>query len=65
MHTGYLNRNYSRNGFSYEGNEGIDDMHIELMIYSHLWDSSYFIKSLMRMASIDCMWEWLSMGSRD
>lgn len=57
----YLNRNYSRDGFSYEGDEGIDDMHIELMIYSHLWDSSYFIKSLMRMASIVCgngyLWE--------
>lgn len=48
----YLRRNYSREGFSYAGKTGIDDMHIELMIYSHLWDSSYFIKSLMRIASI-------------
>ncbi len=48
----YLRRNYSRDGFSYAGETGIDDMHIELMIYSHLWDSSYFIKSLMRIASL-------------
>lgn len=48
----YLRRNYSKDGFAYDGDAGIDDMHIELMIYSHLWDSSDFIKSLMRMASI-------------
>lgn len=48
----YLRRNYSKEGFDYMGDNGIDDMHIELMIYSHLWDSSDFIKSLMRIASI-------------
>lgn len=48
----YLRRNYNKDGFSYKGEDGIDDMHIELMIYSHLWDSSDFIKSLMRIASI-------------
>ena len=48
----YLRRNYNKDGFSYKGEEGIDDMHVELMIYSHLWDSSDFIKSLMRIASI-------------
>lgn len=48
----YLRRNYSKDGFAYKGDAGIDDMHIELMIYSHLWDSSDFIKSLMRIASI-------------
>lgn len=48
----YLNRNYRKDGFSYEGEQGIDDLNIELMIYCHLWDSSYFIKSLCRMASI-------------
>lgn len=48
----YLNRNYRKNGFSYQGDDGIDDMHIELMIYTHLWDSTYFLKSLMRLASI-------------
>lgn len=48
----YLNRNYRKYGFKYEGEQGIDDLNIELMIYCHLWDSSYFIKSLCRMASI-------------
>lgn len=48
----YLRRNYNKDGFAYQGDAGIDDMHIELMIYSHLWDSSDFIKSLMRIASI-------------
>lgn len=48
----YLRRNYNKDGFAYKGDTGIDDMHIELMIYSHLWDSSDFIKSLMRIASI-------------
>lgn len=48
----YLKRNYRKDGFSYQGEQGIDDLNIELMIYCHLWDSSYFIKSLCRMASI-------------
>lgn len=48
----YLRRNYNKKGFSYQGDNGIDDMHIELMIYTHLWDSTYFLKSLMRIASI-------------
>lgn len=48
----YLNRNYRKDGFGYQGEQGIDDLNIELMIYCHLWDSSYFIKSLCRMASI-------------
>lgn len=48
----YLNRNYRKGGFRYQGEQGIDDLNIELMIYCHLWDSSYFIKSICRMASI-------------
>lgn len=48
----YLNRNYKRDGFKYEGEEGIDDLNIELMIYCHIWDSSYFMKALWRLASI-------------
>lgn len=48
----YLNRNYVRDGFRYEGENGIDDLHIELMIYTHLWDSTYFLKALVRIASI-------------
>ena len=31
----YLNRNYKKEGFNYEGDEGIDDLSIEMMIYDH------------------------------
>lgn len=48
----YLNRNYRRDGFEYSGNNGIDDLSIEMMIYTHLWESYYFLKSLKRIASI-------------
>ncbi len=48
----YLRRNYSKEGFRYEGERGLDDIHIELMIYAHLWDSTYFLKSLVRIAGI-------------
>lgn len=48
----YLRRNYTREGFRYEGESGIDDLSIEMMIYCHLWDSSYFLKSLYRLAAI-------------
>lgn len=48
----YLNRNYKRDGFAYKGESGFDDLNIELMIYCHIWDSSYFIKALYRLASI-------------
>lgn len=48
----YLNRNYNKEGFHYEGDNGIDDLSIEMMIYDHLWDSLYFLKSLVRIASI-------------
>lgn len=48
----YLNRNYSKSGFCYDGESGIDDLSIEMMIYCHLWDSVYFLKSLYRLATI-------------
>lgn len=48
----YLQRNYTKEGFRYEGVSGIDDLSIEMMIYSHLGDSSYFLKSLYRLAAI-------------
>lgn len=48
----YLRRNYSKDGFAYEGERGLDDIHIELMIYAHLWDSSYYLKALLRIAAI-------------
>lgn len=46
----YLNRNYRKEGFSYSGDSGIDDLSIEMMIYTHLWDSMYFLKSIYRIA---------------
>lgn len=48
----YLRRNYSKDGFAYEGESGLDDIHIELMIYAHLWDSAYYLKALVRIAAI-------------
>lgn len=48
----YLNRNYRKEGFHYDGDDGIDDLSIEMMIYDHLWDSSYFLKSLLRISSV-------------
>lgn len=46
----YLNRNYKREGFDYSGESGIDDLSIEMMVYTHLWDSMYFLKSIYRIA---------------
>ncbi len=56
----YLNRNYKNEGFKYEGESGIDDLSIEMMIYCHLWDSEYFLKSLYRLSRILCNngYEW-------
>ena len=48
----YLRRNYSRDGFSYDGSNGVNDLTAELTIYSHLWESSYFMKSLYRISAI-------------
>lgn len=48
----YMNRNYSKDGFKYEGENGLDDLSIEMMIYTHIWESDYFLKSLVRLAGI-------------
>ena len=48
----YLNRNYIRDGFRYDGESGIDDLSIEMMIYSHLWSSDTFLKLLFRLSNI-------------
>lgn len=48
----YLNRNDKKEGFHYDGESGIDDLSIEMMIYCHLWDSHYFLKSLYRLSTI-------------
>ena len=50
----YLNRNYTKEGFRYDGVSGIDDLSIEMMIYCHMWDSRYFLKSLRRLSAILC-----------
>lgn len=47
----YLNCNYHKEGFHYEGMNGIDDLSIE-MIYDHLRDSAYFLKSIIRISAI-------------
>lgn len=48
----YMNRIYRREGFKYLGDNGIDDLSIEMMIYSHLWNSDYHLKLLHRISSI-------------
>lgn len=57
----YLNRNYNKEGFNYDGATGIDDLNIELMIYCHVWESSYFLKTLAHIAELlsgkDYNWE--------
>lgn len=48
----YLQRNYKKEGFCYEGEDGIDDLHIEMMIYTHIWESTYFFKQLSRLVDV-------------
>lgn len=48
----YLNKNYGNEGFEYQGEEGIDDLSIEMMIYSHIWASNDFLKTLFRFGEI-------------
>ena len=48
----YLNRRYIKNGFAYLGEEGIDDLNIEMMIYTHVWESEWFLKNLYRLGRI-------------
>jgi hypothetical protein len=47
-----MNRNYKKCCFGYEGDSGLDDLSIEMMIYTHVWESEYFLKSLVRLAGI-------------
>lgn len=48
----YLRKNYSREGYDYPKEDAVNDITTELTIYSHLWDSEYFMKSLYRIAAI-------------
>ena len=48
----YLRKNYSKEGYDYPQDRAVNDITTELTIYSHLWDSEYFMKSLYRIAAI-------------
>lgn len=48
----YMNKNYRHDGFLYQGEDGIYDLNIEMMIYTHLWESSFLYKTIYRIASI-------------
>lgn len=48
----YMNKYYKKDASGYQDDEGIDRLHLEMMIYSHIWESHYFLKSLYRIASI-------------
>ena len=48
----YLKKNYSREGYSYQSEDTVNDITAEMTIYSHIWDSDYFMKSLYRFAAI-------------
>ena len=39
----YLNRRYKNDDFKYQGDDGIDDLCVEMMIYSHVWESESFL----------------------
>ena len=50
--TRYLHNHYETGGFSYQDANGIDCITIELMIYSQMWESDFFLKTLARLASL-------------
>jgi len=48
----YLNANYSKGVLDYTEEDGLDNLYIEMMIYSHLWDSQRFLKDIYRIATM-------------
>lgn len=48
----YFNKNYSKEGYDYPKECAVKDITTELTIYSHMWDSEYFMKSLFRIGAI-------------
>ena len=48
----YLNKNYSKDGYDYPYEYAVEDITTELTIYSQMWDSEYFMKSLFRIGAI-------------
>lgn len=50
--TRYLERNYSTEGFSYSTEIDVDDLILEMLIYSHIWEDIGFLKILMRLSQL-------------
>lgn len=48
----YLQKRYRKEGFDYTGEDGFFDLNIELMIYSHIWESHYLLKTLSHIADL-------------
>lgn len=48
----YLQKRYRIEGFDYTGEGGFFDLNIELMIYSHIWESHYLLKTLSHIADL-------------
>lgn len=48
----YLQSHYKEGGFLYENEAGIDCISTELMIYSHIWESYFFLKALVRLSQL-------------
>lgn len=48
----YLNANYRKGVLNYSEKDGLDKLYVEMMIYSHLWDSQRFLKDIYRISSM-------------
>ena len=48
----YLNANYRKSVLNSTDKDGLDKLYIEMMIYSHLWDSQRFLKDIYRIATM-------------
>ena len=56
----YLNSNYRKGVLNYNEKDGLDKLYVEMMIYSHLWDSQRFLKDIYRIATMiaDKQYDW-------
>lgn len=48
----YLNANYNKGVLNYTEKDGLDKLYVEMMIYSHLWDSQRFLKDIYRISTM-------------
>lgn len=48
----YLQKHYNNPDFFYQGDDGWNCLTIEMMIYSQLWESDFFMKLLTRLAQL-------------